>query len=154
MISRALRTPRSGAISVVLAAVVVTSSNGLAQGASTAPAPEARERAPAMQGHDAEARMREPGAEARWRRLFFDAAAREVGEAQVACDHRVARRPEVDGGPAAVAIAWDRASGRVLVRRWETADGAALDLEAVKARVVVAAPAGAIVDGLTFRRCR
>jgi hypothetical protein len=72
--------------------------------------------APAMQGHDAEARMRDADAEVRWRRLFFDPAARETGEAQVSCDHRVARRPDLDGGAAAVAIVWDRASGRVLVQ--------------------------------------
>jgi hypothetical protein len=107
-----------------------------------------------MQGHDAEARMRDPDAEVRWRRLFFDPALHEEGEGQVACDHRVARRPDLDGGPAAVAVAWDPASGRVLVRRWEISEGAAIDLPALRARLAAAVPANVVVDGLAFRRCR
>jgi len=109
--------------------------------------------APAMQGHDAEARLREPDAEARWRRLFFDAAGREEGEPQVACDHRARRRPDVIGGPAAVAILWDPASGRVLVRRWESGE-AAIDLEPLRRRLGEAAPAGTRVEALAFLRCR
>ena len=110
--------------------------------------------APAMQGHDAEARMRDPEAEARWRRLFFDDAGREEGEAQVSCDHRIARRPDVDGGAAAVAIAQHPESGRVLARRWETSEGSAIDLDGVKGRLAAAAPSGSVVDGIAFRRCR
>ena len=154
MISKALRTPRLGAIAALLAAVIVSAPNSAAQDTPPPSKQDARERAPAMQGHDAEARMREPEAEARWRRLFFDAAGHEEGEAEVACDHRVARRPDLDGGPAAVAIAWDRASGRVLIRRWVVSDGGAIDLEAVEAGLAATAPAGATVDGLAFRRCR
>ncbi len=106
----------------------------------------------AMQGHDSEARMRDPAAEARWRRLFFDPAGREEGEAQVFCDHRAARRPDSIAGPGAVAILWAPANGRVLARRWESSSGAPIDLDAVKTRVGTAP--GAIVDGLAFLRCR
>ncbi|MDK9695319.1 MAG: hypothetical protein OEL76_02910 [Siculibacillus sp.] len=110
--------------------------------------------APAMQGHDAEARMRAPDAEARWRRLFFDPAGREEGVAEVSCDHRAARRPDLDGGPAAVAILWDPTSGRILLRRWEASEGAAIDVEALLLRLAEGAPAGARTDALAFRRCR
>lgn len=107
-----------------------------------------------MQGHDAEARMREPDAEARWRRLFFEPAGREEGEAQVSCDHRVARRPDLDGGPTAVAVLFDAKTGRIHLRRWEISDGAGVDLDALRRRLADGAPAGAGVDALAFRRCR
>lgn len=145
---------RIGALFALAAALSWAASVGRAETTPISPQTRSGENPPAMQGHDAEARMREPDAEARWRRLFFDPAAREEGEAQVACDHRLTRRPDLDGGPAAVAILVDPASGRVLARRWEISDGAAIDLAALKAGLAAAAPAGAVVDGLAFRRCR
>ncbi len=108
--------------------------------------------APAMQGHDSESRMRDAEAEARWRRLFFDPATREEGEALVSCDHRAARRPDTVAGPGAVVILWDPAGGRLLARRWESSSGASIDLDAAKARI--GTMPGAIVDGLAFLRCR
>jgi hypothetical protein len=108
--------------------------------------------APAMQGHDSESRMRDAEAEVRWRRLFFEPAAREEGEALVSCDHRAAKRPDTIAGPGAVVILWVPTTGRVIARRWESASGAPIDLEAAKGRIG-AAP-GAIVDGLAFHRCR
>lgn len=73
---------------------------------------------PGMEGHGAEAQWRDAAAEAQHRRLFFDPAARDIGEAGVSCDHRVARRPELSAGVGAVAVIIDDASGRVLTRLW------------------------------------
>lgn len=143
-----------GALLALTAASFGFVSVGNAQPAPLDALRTAAETAPAMQGHDAEARMRTPEAEARWRRLFFDPAGREEGVAEVSCDHRVARRPDLDGGPAAVAILWDPTSGRVLLRRWETSESAAVDVEALSRRLAEGAPAEARTDALAFRRCR
>jgi hypothetical protein len=151
MIASVLSTRRIGASAALVAALLVAVPFGRAETTPLEALRQAAERAPAMQGHDSEARMRTPEAEVRWRRLFFDPALRETGEAQVACDHRIARRPDLDGGAAAVAILWDRASGRVLVRRWATAE--AVDLAGLAAALTADAPAGAEVDALAFRRC-
>ncbi len=86
--------------------------------ADGAPPPASPPEAPPMAGHDAEARMRTPDDEARWRRLFFDPAAREIGEPGVSCDHRRLRRPETIRGLGAVAIAFDRGDGRLRLRLW------------------------------------
>lgn len=145
---------RIGALSALVAVVLGTASVGRAEDTPPAATARSAEHPPAMQGHDAEAKMRAPDAEARWRRLFFDAAIREAGEAQVSCDHRVARRPDLDGGPAVVTILWDPARGRVLERRWATSDGGPIDLAAAMRRLGEAAPPGTEIDGLAFRRCR
>ena len=154
MTSERSRTTYFAAIATGLVAIVVAGPWARGETTPLDAMRKAAASAPAMQGHDAEARMRDPDSEARWRRLFFDAAVREEGEAQVSCDHRVARRPDVDGGPAAVAVLWERASGRVLLRRGEGSDGAAIDSEAVRRRVADAMPAGTASDALAFRRCR
>ncbi len=154
MTSERSKALRIGAIAASLAAVVVAVPGAGAETTTLGALEKAAASAPAMQGHDAEARMRDPDAEDRWRRLFFEPAGREEGEAQVSCDHRIAKRPDVDGGAAAVVIAWDPATGRVLLRRWEIAAGASIDLDAITERLVAAAPAGSAVDGLAFRRCR
>lgn len=80
--------------------------------------PMAGSEAPPMAGHDAEARMRSPDDEVRWRRLHFDPASREIGEAGVSCDHRRLRRPETIRGLGAVAIATDRRDGHLRLRLW------------------------------------
>lgn len=146
--------PPFAAIATLLAAVVLAASPLRGQTTSLDAMRRAAESAPAMQGHDAEARARDPEAEIRQRRLFFDPAGREEGKAQVSCDHRVLRRPDLDGGAAAVAVLWTPADGRILARHWEVTDAAAIDLEAMKRRLAEAAPPGAVVDGLAFRRCR
>ena len=143
------KAARFAAISAILAVVAMGGESLLAASAGDPP----ENSAPAMQGHDAEAKMRDPAAEARHRRLFFDPALREEGEAQVSCDHRAAKRPGTVAGPAAVVILWEAARGRVLVRRWIAAT-TAIDLAAETARLAEGAPAGASVDGLVFRRCR
>ena len=148
------RLRHRGALPALAAAFFGFVSGGVAQQSPLDSLRTAAETAPAMQGHDAEARMRTPEAEARWRRLFFDPAGREEGVAEVSCDHRVARRPDLDGGPAAVAILWDPTSGRIHLRRWETSGGAAIDVEALGRRLAEGAPAGARTDALAFRRCR
>ena len=154
MMVERLPTPRTRWKSAFLAAPFLVVSVVHAEDTPKASATTAAESAPAMQGHDAEARMREPDAEARWRRLFFDAATREEGEPQVSCDHRAARRPDAVAGPAAVAIAWDPASGRVIARLWATSDGDPLDLSALTRRLAASTPSGLALDALAFRRCR
>ena len=152
MMVSALSTRRTGACATLVATLLVAAPFGRAETTPLDALRQAAERAPAMQGHDSEARMRSPEAEERWRRLFFDPAVRETGEALVSCDHRIARRPDLDGGAAAVAILWDRASGRVWVRRWVAGAGA-IDLAALAGALTAEAPAGAEVDVLGFRRC-
>ena len=154
MTSERSRARLIGAITVVSAALVVAPSSGRGDSTPREALEKAAASAPAMQGHDAEARMRDPDAEVRWRRLFFEPAGREEGEAQVSCDHRIARRPDLDGGPSAVVVLWNRESGRVLVRRWESTDGAAIDLAGAMRRLAEGAAAVVAVDGLAFRRSR
>lgn len=146
---RTRKVARLTVFSAILAVATVVGEGLPAAPGGAAPA----DPAPAMQGHDAEAKMRDPAAEARHRRLFFDPALREEGEAQVSCDHRAAKRPDTVAGPAAVVILWEAARGRVLVRRWIAAT-TAIDLAAEIARLAEGAPAGASVDGLAFLRCR
>jgi hypothetical protein len=152
MMSELSRTTCFIACAAILAAVFAITSEVRAEDTPREAMRKAAAGAPAMQGHDAEARMRDAEAEVRWRRLFFDAAEREEGEALVSCDHRAARRPDSIAGPGAVVILWVPASGRLLARRWESSSEGAIDLDAAKARIG-AAP-GAIVDGLAFLRCR
>ena len=154
MTSERSRARSIGAIAVVSAALVVALPSARGDSTPGEAMEKAAASAPAMQGHDAEARLRDPLAEQRWRRLFFDPAGREEGEAQVSCDHRVVRRPDLDGGPAAVMIVYDPVRERVLVRRWAVSEGTAIDLEASKERLAISAPAGTVVEGLGFRRCR
>jgi len=149
MTTRTRKLARFAVFPAILAVATVVGRSLPAASADAAPA----DSAPAMQGHDAEAKMRDPAAEARLRRLLFDPAMREQGEAQVSCDHRAAKRPDTVAGPAAVVILWDAAQGRVLVRRW-IASTAAIDLAGETARLAEGAPAGTSVDGLVFLRCR
>ena len=152
MMSELSRTTCFNACVALLAAMLAAPSVVRAEDSPLEAMGKAAAGAPAMQGHDSEARMRDADAEARWRRLFFDPAAREEGEALVSCDHRAAKRPDTIAGPGAVVILWVPTTGRVIARRWESSSDAAIDLEAAKARIG-AAP-GAIGDGLAFLRCR
>lgn len=153
MIVSVLSTQRIGLSIALFVALQATAPFGHAETTPLDALRQAAESAPAMQGHDSEARMRAPEAEARWRRLLFDPALRETGEAEVACDHRIGRRPDLDGGAAAVAILWDRTSRRVVERRW-VAGATAVDTGALAASLAADAPAGVEVDVIAFRRCR
>ena len=111
---------------------------------------------PALLGHGAEAAMREAADEARVRRLFFEPAVREIGEAGVACDHRAARRPETVAGRGRVSVLL-APDGRVLVRRWTAPDAAvAGDDESVLRAAARAAglDADGAVETRVFAWCR
>lgn len=110
------RIRRPASVFSRVSALVLSLAATAPAGADPSPAPPPEP--PAMAGHDAEARMRTPEDEARWRRLFFDPAAREIGEPGVSCDHRRLRRPETIRGLGAVAIAFDRDDGRLRLRLW------------------------------------
>lgn len=114
---------------------------------------------PAFRGHAAEHATRDPADEVRHRRLFFDAAGREIGEAGVDCGHRAASRPDLVAGGGLVVVAWDAASGRVLVRFWVPpgADGRPSVTEAEARRQVAAAvvpTSSASIESLRFSWCR
>jgi hypothetical protein len=117
--------------------------------------------APAMQGHASESKLRDAEAEAAHRRLFFDEALVEAGLPGVACDHRVASRPDVSAGTGSVHVVWRLSDGRVVARLWQ-APGQRLTPAQLSARLdalVAATPDGAgrpalKTDSRDFAWCR
>lgn len=114
---------------------------------------------PAFRAHAAEHATRDPVDEVRHRRLFFDPAGREIGEAGVDCGHRAAARPDLVAGTGLVAVAWEAASGRVDVRLWVPpgADGRPALAEDAARRQVAAAVAerpGVTIEIARFSWCR
>ncbi|MCE1237201.1 MAG: hypothetical protein LWW93_12695 [Hyphomicrobiales bacterium] len=107
--------------------------------------------------------MRDPDIETLHRRLFFDAAVREIGPPGVACDHRARSAPRAIAGLGRVDVARDGATGRLLARVWTPPDRDARPVatpeearERLRALAVEAggAPDRLIVEGRAFAWCR